>query len=77
MKTGLAPELFFRADEHGFADQEEQQERRPGREEGRIGAEIAHRQREIVGDEIGEAEPHADHRANEQMARSGITVELR
>ena len=59
--------LFFRADEDGLADEQEQQERRPGGQEGRVGADIAHRDAEIVGDEISEAQPHADAGAEQDL----------
>ena len=63
---------FFQSEsEHGFADQQEQEERRPGGDQRRIGAGIAHRQAEIVGDEIGEAQRHPDGRAKQHLARAG------
>src|ERR1700746_2856441 len=58
--------LLLGADQYCLADEEEQQERSPGSKERRIGAEIAHRDGEIVCHEIGEAERHADHRPHEQ-----------
>src|SRR3546814_383942 len=53
------PALFLGPYQDHLADQREQNERPPRGEEGRVGAEVAHREREIVGDEIGEAQRHS------------------
>jgi len=54
-------QLLFRPEQHRLANAEKQEEAGPGGEERRVGAEITHRKCEIVGDEIGKAERHADH----------------
>ena len=49
-------------------------DRRPVRARGdqrRVGADITHRQAEIVGDEIGEAQRHSDGGAEQHLARAG------
>src|SRR5690348_12133828 len=60
--------LFLGPDEHRLADQQEQNERRPRGNQRRISAGISHRETEIVGNEISEAERHSEHRADEQLA---------
>src|SRR3546814_1219298 len=60
--------LFLGAEQNAFADQVEQQERRPRCQQRWNGAQIAHGEREIVAHEIGKAKAHPKHDANEQLA---------
>lgn len=61
-------DLFFGPDEHGLAHEQEQEERSPGRQQRRITTKARHGERGIVDHEIGKAQRHADHRADEQVA---------
>ena len=44
---------------------------RQRREQRRVGPQPTHGEAEIIGHEIGKAQPHADHSADQQLARTG------
>ena len=68
---GDVPVLFLRADEDRLADEEEQEKGRPRRRGGAVGADVAHREAEIVGDEISKAQRHSDAGAKQDLAGPG------
>ena len=63
--------VLFLSDQDELADQQEQQEGGPGRQERRVGPVVAQRHAEIVGDEIGKAQRHPDRRPKQHLARIG------